>query len=58
MKRPDPIKVTTEFSNGKVVEVSTRGRRRDPTLDTAILESAIEIIAEPGYGSMTMDEVV
>lgn len=41
-------------------EVSTsqaRGRRRDPGRDAAILEAAIQVLAESGYDGMTMDMV-
>lgn len=39
-------------------EVSaTRGRRRDPGRDAAILDAAIEVLAESGYDGMTMDMV-
>lgn len=40
-----------------VADPPTRGRRRDPALDTAILEAAIEVLAEVGYERMTMDMV-
>lgn len=33
------------------------GRKRDQTLDTQILEATIEILAEVGFDSMTMDRV-
>ncbi len=36
---------------------NTLGRKRDHTLDTRILEAAIEILAELGFDSMTMDMV-
>jgi AcrR family transcriptional regulator len=39
------------------VEAPTRGRRRDPALDTAILDAAIEVVAEVGFERMTMDMV-
>lgn len=35
----------------------TLGRKRDHTLDTRILEAAIEILAELGFDGMTMDMV-
>ncbi|MEE4149813.1 TetR/AcrR family transcriptional regulator [Pseudomonas viridiflava] len=35
----------------------TRGRRRDPGRDAAILDAAIEVLAESGYDGMTMDMV-
>lgn len=34
-----------------------RGRRRDPGRDAAILDAAIEVLAESGYDGMTMDMV-
>lgn len=43
--------------DGKGSDAPTRGRRRDPALDTAILEAAIEVVAEVGYERMTMDMV-
>lgn len=42
---------------GGNVEAPARGRRRDPALDTAILDAAIEVVAEVGYERMTMDMV-
>jgi len=36
---------------------NTLGRKRDHTLDTRILEAAIEILAELGFDGMTMDMV-
>lgn len=47
----------TPVQIGPVVEAPPRGRRRDPALDTAILEAAIAVIAEVGYERMTMDMV-
>lgn len=38
-------------------EKPARGRKRDPTLDTTILEAAIEVVADVGYERMTMDMV-
>ena len=35
----------------------TRGRHRDPGRDAAILDAAIEVLAESGYDGMTMDMV-
>lgn len=35
----------------------TRGRRRDPGRDAAILDAAIDVLAESGYDGMTMDMV-
>ncbi|MEE4912184.1 TetR/AcrR family transcriptional regulator [Pseudomonas alliivorans] len=35
----------------------TRGRKRDPARDAAILDAAIEVLAESGYDGMTMDMV-
>ncbi|GFM51806.1 TetR family transcriptional regulator [Pseudomonas cichorii] len=34
-----------------------RGRKRDPERDAAILNAAIEVLAESGYDGMTMDMV-
>ncbi|GFM67585.1 putative TetR-family transcriptional regulator [Pseudomonas cichorii] len=34
-----------------------RGRKRDPGRDAAILDAAIEVLAESGYDGMTMDMV-
>ncbi|MCI3945736.1 TetR/AcrR family transcriptional regulator [Pseudomonas syringae] len=34
-----------------------KGRRRDPGRDAAILDAAIEVLAESGYDGMTMDMV-
>lgn len=36
---------------------SPRGRKRDPERDAAILDSAIDVLAESGYNGMTMDMV-
>ncbi|MGU3293218.1 TetR/AcrR family transcriptional regulator [Williamsia sp. M5A3_1d] len=38
--------------------VSPRGRRRDPRLDTAILDAALEVVAEVGYAATTVAAVV
>ncbi|KPY86819.1 Transcriptional regulator, TetR family [Pseudomonas syringae pv. tagetis] len=34
-----------------------RGRKRDPARDAAILDAAIDVLAESGYDGMTMDMV-
>jgi len=38
-------------------QAPARGRRRDPALDIAILDAALEVVAEVGYERMTMDMV-
>ncbi len=38
-------------------EPSRRGRKRDLTRDAAILDAALEVLAEVGYEGMTMDMV-
>ena len=38
-------------------EPSRLGRKRDPTRDADILDAALEVLAEVGYASMTMDMV-
>ncbi|WP_367380873.1 TetR/AcrR family transcriptional regulator [Stenotrophomonas cyclobalanopsidis] len=48
---------TPDVQAGKATDAPTRGRRRDPALDTAILDAAIEVVAEVGYERMTMDMV-
>jgi AcrR family transcriptional regulator len=35
-----------------------RGRRRDPALDTVILETALQVLAEVGYERFTVNEVI
>jgi AcrR family transcriptional regulator len=38
-------------------QVSPLGRKRDPTRDAAILDAALDVLAEIGYERMTMDMV-
>ena len=38
-------------------EIAVLGRKRDHTLDARIIEAALEILAEAGFDSMTMDMV-
>lgn len=38
-------------------KAATMGRKRDPKLDDAILDSALNILAEKGFDRMTMDMV-
>ncbi|MCV4276076.1 TetR/AcrR family transcriptional regulator [Pseudomonas capsici] len=45
------------LEEGAVSAPLTRGRRRDPERDVAILDAAIEVLAESGYDGMTMDMV-
>lgn len=44
-------------SGGAEKKSATLGRRRDHTLDERIIEAAINILAESGFDSMTMDMV-
>lgn len=37
--------------------MSTRGRRRDPAIDAAILTAARELVVEVGYANMSMEAV-
>ncbi|MEP4546182.1 MAG: TetR/AcrR family transcriptional regulator [Saccharospirillum sp.] len=53
MKRDDLMRV----KSGHTAENPVRGRKRDPGLDAAILGAVIEVVAELGYDSMTMDMV-
>lgn len=46
-----------DLGDGAVSTTLTRGRRRDPGRDAAILDAAIEVLAESGYDGMTMDMV-
>lgn len=48
---------TPDLGDGAVSTARTRGRRRDPGRDAAILDAAIEVLAESGYDGMTMDMV-
>jgi len=57
MNKKGAASATTPAPADKVVEAPTRGRRRDPALDTAILDAAIDVVAEVGYERMTMDTV-
>ena len=57
MKKQVGATADTAVQVGEIVEAPARGRRRDPALDTAILEAAIEVVAEVGYERMTMDMV-
>jgi AcrR family transcriptional regulator len=43
--------------DAQAADAPARGRRRDPALDTVILDAAIEVLAEVGYERMTMDMV-
>lgn len=45
------------LGEGAAPTTLTRGRRRDPGRDAAILDAAIEVLAESGYEGMTMDMV-
>ncbi|WP_286917220.1 MULTISPECIES: TetR/AcrR family transcriptional regulator [Pseudomonas] len=47
----------TTLEEGPVSAPLTRGRRRDPGRDEAILDATIEVLAESGYDGMTMDMV-
>lgn len=48
---------TPNLGDGMVSTTLTRGRRRDPGRDAAILDAAIEVLAESGYDGMTMNMV-
>jgi AcrR family transcriptional regulator len=43
-----------DSSSGQTVPL---GRKRDPTRDAAILEATLDVLAEVGYGGMSMDMV-
>lgn len=45
------------LSNEETKKNAALGRKRDDTLDTRIIESAINVLAENGFDSMTMDMV-
>ena len=47
----------TESLNEETKKTAALGRRRDDTLDARIIESAINVLAEIGFDSMTMDMV-
>lgn len=47
----------TSSRNNSPKSAATLGRKRDHTLDTRIIDAAIEILAEVGFDSMTMDMV-
>lgn len=57
MRREGPGRDAAQAAHEPGVEKPARGRKRDPALDTAILEAAIEVVAEVGYERMTMDMV-
>lgn len=48
---------TPGLGDGTVSTILPRGRKRDPGRDAAILDAAIEVLAESGYDGMTMDMV-
>ena len=48
---------TSGSPNEKTKKNAPLGRRRDDTLDGRIIESAINVLAEIGFDSMTMDMV-
>ena len=53
----EPKSEKNNSSKGGEREPAALGRKRDHTLDSRIVESAIEILAETGFDSMTMDMV-
>lgn len=55
VKEVKPVK--TKTSKEVTKEPPALGRKRDHTLDTRIIEAAIDILAEMGFDSMTMDMV-
>lgn len=57
MSISDPENSAPTLGEGAVSAPLTRGRRRDPGRDAAILDAAIEVLAESGYDGMTMDMV-
>jgi len=57
MKKQGAVTAVDPVQDGPAVQAPARGRRRDPALDTAILDAAIEVVAEVGYERMTMDMV-
>ena len=57
MSISDQEKPIPALGESAVSTTLTRGRRRDPGRDTAILDAAIEVLAESGYDGMTMDMV-
>ena len=57
MKKQVAATADTAAQTEQIVEAPVRGRRRDPALDTAILDAAIEVVAQVGYERMTMDMV-
>lgn len=57
MKKQVAVTAADAVQATPAVPALSRGRRRDPALDTAILDAAIEVVAEVGYERMTMDMV-
>jgi AcrR family transcriptional regulator len=57
MKKQATVTTAEPVQEEPAAQAPARGRRRDPALDTAILEAAIEVVAEVGYERMTMDMV-
>ncbi|MFV9671436.1 TetR/AcrR family transcriptional regulator [Pantoea sp. KXB25] len=57
MKKQVAVMAADQVKNGPAIQAPARGRKRDPALDAAILDAAIEVVAEVGYERMTMDMV-
>lgn len=51
------MKKVIEIKPEEPKKTAALGRRRDDTLDTRIIEAAIEVLAKTGFDSMTMDMV-
>lgn len=57
IKKLVPKKNETTTKTKSVLKASTVGRKRDDSLDSAIINAALSILAEFGYDRMTMDLV-
>lgn len=54
---PDDLEMTESASHALDVPASPRGRKRDHSRDTDILEAALDVLAEVGAAGITMDLV-
>lgn len=48
---------TTHATTGRDAELPRPGRPRDPSRDVAILDATLSLLAETGYGALTMEAV-
>lgn len=56
-KRPSPSPAPRTEAHKSAKPVSGGGRKRDSSLDSRIIEAALDILAEVGFDGMTMDAV-